>query len=92
MEIEVITNNKTKLEIKLPGANHTLCNALKTKLLENDNVKVATYAIRHPLVGVPLFLVETDTKQSALDAVKDAAKKLKADFAKLEKNAAKELK
>lgn len=91
MAIEVISNTKTKVELKLHGMDHTLCNALKTKLHENKDVKIATYAIRHPLIGVPEFLVETTSNVSAIDAFKDASKKLKSDFTKLGNTAEKQL-
>jgi len=92
MEVEIISKTKTKLEIKLPSADHTLCNAIKEKLNQNENVKVATYAVRHPLVGVPQFMVETNTKTTPLEAFVKAAKELKSELNKLAKSIDKELK
>lgn len=91
MDIQIKTNTETKFEATFPDTDHTFCNALKDKLNQTESVKVATYAIKHPLVGQPEFLVETDSKTTPLKALQKAAKDLKSDFQKLEKSAKKEL-
>ena len=63
MEINIIEEKKNKLIFELKGASHTLCNALKAELLNDSNIKVATYSIRHPLVGQPRFIVETSSTE-----------------------------
>lgn len=84
MEINVIEEKKNKLIFELKGSSHTLCNALKDELLNDSNVKIATYSIRHPLVGEPKFIVETDgvDPRKALTAAADRLKKLNERFEK----------
>ena len=44
-------------------------------------MKVATYSIAHPLVGVPRMIVETDGEVKPKKAVNDAAEALRKDVA-----------
>lgn len=60
MKIEIIEEKKNKITFELPEMTHTFCNMLKTELWNDEHVKVATYTIRHPLIGKPKFIVETD--------------------------------
>ena len=60
MEIKILDDKKNKLMLEVKGADHTLCNALKTELWSDKHVKIATYSIRHPQVSVPQLIVETD--------------------------------
>lgn len=92
MKLNILQDNKRKLEFEMEGEDHTVCNALKQQLWQDDNVKVATYRIDHPLVGVPRFLVETDQGETAKDAVLNAAKELQKQNDKFLKNFKKEAK
>ena len=89
MELNVLEESPNRLVAEFKGAGHTVCNALKVELLNNKHVKTATYSIGHPLVGVPKFLVETDTispRKALADAASklaDAAGKLKKEFKKV---------
>jgi DNA-directed RNA polymerase subunit L len=76
MEIKVIEQNKKKIIFELIGADHTFCNALKKELLTDDNVKVATYAIAHPLINIPKFIVETGTQKEPAEVLKAGANRL----------------
>ncbi len=60
MEIKIIdkTDNEVTLEIK--GENHTLLNALKSSLLEDQHVEIATYDIEHIQISDPVLFVQTD--------------------------------
>ena len=77
MEIKVLEEDDSKLRFELVGEGHTLCNALREELWNDEHVKYAAYAIKHPLIGVPEFIVETDGKKSPRKALTDAAKRLK---------------
>ena len=92
MEINVIEENKNKLVFSLKGEDHTLCNAIKDELWNDDSVKVATYRIDHPLIAVPVMTVETDGKKSPKDALKAAMKRVTKTFDKVSENLAKQLK
>ena len=85
MELNVLENMPKNFIAEFKGADHTLCNALKTELWNNKHVKVATYFISHPLVGVPKFIVETDGEVKPRKALAEAAAKLVDIAAKLKK-------
>jgi DNA-directed RNA polymerase subunit L len=83
MDIKIIEQSKKKMVFELPGVDHTFCNILKEELNKDDNVKVATYTIAHPLVRVPKFIVETKGDKEPTDTLKSAVKrigKLNEDF------------
>lgn len=91
MEITVLENTKTRLQFELKGESHTFCNILKEELWNDESVKVSAYSLRHPLVGVPRFIIETNGKKEPKEAVQDAIKRLGKHAEKVEK-AADELK
>jgi len=76
MELIVVEETPKKFVFELKGAGHTLCNAIKNELWKNKHVKVATYAIKHPVVGIPTVTVETDGIMKPRKALSDAASKL----------------
>ena len=80
MELNVLEETPKRLVVEIKGAGHTLCNALKVELWESKHVKVATYSISHPLVGVPKLIIETDGDAKPRKLLADAAAKL-ADMA-----------
>ena len=88
MELNVVEDKKNKIVFELKGGSHTICNALKNELWNDDHVKVATYSIRHPLVSEPKFIVETEGAEakkvliSATQRLKKVNDKVKEDFAK----------
>ena len=77
MELLVLKDSKDSFSFELKGTGHTFCNGLKKELYADSSVKEATYTIRHPLVGVPEFLVYTDGKKAPKAALKDAVDRLK---------------
>lgn len=78
MEYAILEEDKNKIIFQLTGETHTFCNLLKETLLEDGNVKVASYMIEHPLRIKPKFIIET-SKGSPIDALKAALKKIKKD-------------
>ncbi len=76
MEINILEENGKSMVFEVKGENHTLCNVLKRELWSNKHVKTATYAIKHPLIGIPEISVETDGEIKPRKAVMDAADKL----------------
>ncbi len=85
MELNVLEESPKRLVAEVKGAGHTLCNTLKAELWSNKHVKVATYSISHPLVGVPKIIVETDGEVKPRKAMADAAAKLAGEAGKLKK-------
>ncbi|MBI2108498.1 DNA-directed RNA polymerase subunit L [Candidatus Woesearchaeota archaeon] len=85
MEAKVTENKKNKLIFELKGADHTVCNILKTELWNDDHVKTATYSIKHPQISSPEFIIETDgsaTPKSALTSAVNRLKKVSDKFRK----------
>jgi DNA-directed RNA polymerase subunit L len=88
MNINVLEEKKNKIIFEVDGVSHGFCNLLKSELWEDKTVKVATYAIRHPLVGKPKFIVETDGAEpkkvltSATQRVQKTLEKFEKEFAK----------
>jgi len=77
MKLKIIEDKKNKLIFELGGETHTFCNALKQELWNDKHIKVASYNIAHPLVGVPKFVIETDGNEKPKKALTEAAKRLK---------------
>ncbi len=77
MEIKILEEDSKKMRFEVTGESHTLCNALREELLNDDHVKIAAYRIKHPLINAPEFLVETDGKEEPKKALTSAAKRLK---------------
>ena len=73
MELNVLEETPKRMVFEVKGEGHTLCNILKSRLWENKHIKVATYSIPHPLVGIPKMIVETDGEAKPRKAVSDAA-------------------
>ena len=89
--MKVISEKKGHMVFELSGATHTICNILKKEIWNNKHVKNVGYTIKHPLVGQPEFVVETDG-EDVKKIVASAAQKLKKEFEKLAADAKKELK
>ena len=85
MEIKIIEDDKNRLVFEIKGVSHGFCTMLKEKLLENSDVKIATYKVEHPLINIPKFLVET-TGADPKKCVADAVKKLKSFVEKAQKD------
>ena len=80
MEIKIVEEKGNKLEFEI-DENVGFLNVLKKELLNDDSVKVATYFVKHPLVGKPKMIVEADDPKKALVAAAQRLKKLNATFA-----------
>jgi DNA-directed RNA polymerase subunit L len=91
MEMKVIEEKKDKMVFELIGATHTICNVLKKEIWNNKHVRNVGYSIKHPLVGYPEFVVETDG-EDVKKVIASAVQKVKKDFEKLGADAKKELK
>ena len=79
MEINIIEEKGNRLEFEI-DEDIGFLNALKKELLNDSDVKVATYFVKHPLVGRPKMIVEADDPRKALNAAAQRLKKLNAKF------------
>jgi len=77
VKIKILEISDKELEFELEGEGHTLCNLLRKVLLEDKDVTFAGYRIEHPLIGKPKMYVRTNGKKDPLDAVIEAAKRIK---------------
>lgn len=76
MKLKIIEDKKNRMVVEIEGETHTFCNALKRELWNDKHVKVASYNIAHPFVGIPRLIVETDGGQTPKKALTEAAKRL----------------
>ena len=79
MEIKILNKTETEINVEIKGETHTMMNALKSCLLDDKAVKVATYSIEFPGISDPVLYVKTDKAEDPIDAIKAAAKKLAAE-------------
>ena len=86
MEIKILKEEKNKIEFEVIGEDHTLCNALRDELWNQEDVEISAYNIKHPLISNPVMLVETsrgDPKkalQNTVSSLKKKIKELKSNF------------
>jgi DNA-directed RNA polymerase subunit L len=87
MIMKIIKDEKKELEIEITGESHSLCNALRTVLMEDKNVESAAYVIDHPIIGQPrLYIKAKNPRQSLKKAAKTLQKRC-GEFKKLVESA-----
>ena len=79
MEIKIIEEKGNRIEFEIDESAGFL-NALKKELLNDSDVKVATYSVKHPLVGKPTIIVEASNPRKALNGAAARLKKLNDKF------------
>ncbi|MFW5872200.1 MAG: DNA-directed RNA polymerase subunit L [bacterium] len=84
MELNTISKTKNKAVFEIKGESHTFCNVLRDELWEDSDVTASGYSIKHPLVGIPKFIIETKSKDvvSVLENTSKSIKKKANDFKK----------
>ncbi len=75
MELTILNKTGNEMNIKIAGETHTLLNLLKTALLSNKHVEIATYDIKHPTISEPVLFVRTDGADP-VEVIKKAAKEI----------------
>ncbi len=60
MDLKVIEKSDTQIIVEIGGESHTLLNTLKSSLLDDPRVEVATYDIKHPTISEPVLFVKTE--------------------------------
>ena len=76
MKVNILKKESNSLEIEIEGEDHTLCNALRNILLDDDSVEFVSYKIEHPTHANPIFLVKTDGQKTPTEALIEATEKL----------------
>ena len=92
MRLNILEDKKSRFVFEIHGEGHTLCNAIRDELWNDKTVKVSAYNIEHPLVGIPVFIIETDSKGEPKKSLKNAIRRLKKKNADLRKQIEKALK
>lgn len=86
MKLKVLEEKKNRMVLEIEGETHTFCNALKTELLNDKHVKIASYGLQHPYVGAPRLIIETDGAEPK-KVLAEAAKRLSKTAEELKKKA-----
>ncbi len=79
MDINIVEEKKNKLIFEIKGEGHTMSNAIRKELWNDEHVKMAAYTIDHPLIELPRFILETDgadTRKTLIAAAKRLQKEL----------------
>lgn len=76
-KVRIVKVDESSLELELEGEDHTLCNALCKELFNDKHVVFAAYHIDHPLVGKPRIYVQTDGSKAPIQAVIEAAERVR---------------
>jgi len=71
MNLKILNKTDTELEMEIVGETHTLLNLLKTILLEDDAVEIATYDIKYLGISETIMYVRTNGKDP-VQAVRSA--------------------
>lgn len=75
MELKIIDKTDDEMHLEIIGENHTLLNMLKSALLDDKRVQIATYDMKHVSISDPILFVKTDGADP-IEVVKDASKSL----------------
>ena len=83
MEVKILEETKKKVIVELD--NQTIAGLVERELWNDEHVKVSGLKAKHPLIGKPTLVVETDGKEDAKKAVKEAIARAKKDLEKFKK-------
>ena len=76
--MKLINEESDKIVMEVTGETHTLCNILRKRLMQQDEVTAAAYDITHPLIGQPEFEVHSPNPR---ESIKTAAEHIKEEAA-----------
>lgn len=71
MNLKIIKKTDQDLYIEFEGENHTLLNLLRTELLDDDRVSIASYDVKFPIMDNPVFRLKT-AGADPLEVMKEA--------------------
>ena len=73
--------------LEITGETHTICNILRKRLMDQDEVKAAAYDITHPLIGQPEFEVVSSNPIESLVTASETVKSEASEFKEALQNA-----
>ncbi|UEC43216.1 MAG: DNA-directed RNA polymerase subunit L [Methanothrix sp.] len=59
MSVKILKKTDEELLLEFEGESHTLLNLLRTDLLEDERVLIATYDAKFPMMTNPIFRLKT---------------------------------
>lgn len=59
MNLKIIDKTDDEIKVEMAGESHTLLNVLKSSLLDDPRIEVATYDIKHPTISEPILFLKT---------------------------------
>jgi DNA-directed RNA polymerase subunit L len=60
VNLKILRKTGDEIRIEFEGEGHTLLNLLRTELLADKRVKLATYDTKFPIMDNPIFRLKTD--------------------------------
>jgi DNA-directed RNA polymerase subunit L len=60
VNLKILKKTEDEIRIEFEGEGHTLLNLLRTELLADKRVKLATYDTKFPIMDNPIFRLKTD--------------------------------
>lgn len=75
MDINYIEKKKGSAIFEVHGVTHGFCNLLKDEIAKDADVKLVTYRVDHPIVGVPRIKIEGKDVQASLKKALKALEK-----------------
>lgn len=72
MDINIFEKTDDEVRLEIRGEDHTLLNVLRSILLQDDRIKIASYDIKHPGVSDPVLYIRTKDVDPII-ALNDAA-------------------
>ncbi len=75
MEIKLISQTQDSVEVEIPGENETLFEPLRSALLRNPKVTIATYHADHPWFDSKRLFLRV-TEGDPMEALRQAATSL----------------
>ncbi|HEX2066472.1 MAG TPA: DNA-directed RNA polymerase subunit L [Candidatus Thermoplasmatota archaeon] len=79
MQLKVLSQTATEMEIEVLGENETLLNPIKQALLADRDVDFAEYIIEHPSLSTPKIFLRTKGKAKPEAVLKRTVKGLVAE-------------
>ncbi|RBQ24027.1 DNA-directed RNA polymerase subunit L [Candidatus Methanobinarius endosymbioticus] len=84
-DIEILNSTKLELELMIPGESHTICNALRKILMEDEEIDYTVYGIDHPLIGEPKITIKAKRTKNPKKALLKASNQLKEESEEFKK-------
>jgi DNA-directed RNA polymerase subunit L len=81
VQLKVLSQTATELEVEVRGENETLLNPIKQALLMDKDVDFAEYIIEHPSLAVPKIFLRTKGKAKPEAVLKRTIKSFETQFA-----------